>query len=104
MTNDNRSTTSVANSSGTPATDQGPRLRRTLTLWNLIIIGIVIIQPIAPMGIYGVISNAAGGHVVDNGAHYGVDVSGRFALGIEERAEPLRKIARAYVEADAHDK
>ena len=43
---------------------QGPQLRRTLTLWNLIIIGIVIIQPTAPMGIYGVISNAAGGHVV----------------------------------------
>jgi putrescine importer len=42
----------------------GPRLRRSLTLWNLIIIGIVIIQPIAPMGIYGVINNAAGGHVV----------------------------------------
>lgn len=44
--------------------DAAPRLRRTLTLWNLIIIGIVIIQPIAPMGIYGVINNAAGGHVV----------------------------------------
>jgi putrescine importer len=44
--------------------DAGPRLRRTLTLWNLIVIGIVIIQPIAPMGIYGVINNAAGGHVV----------------------------------------
>ncbi len=46
------------------ATDAGPRLRRTLTLWNLIVIGIVIIQPIAPMGIYGVINNAAAGHVV----------------------------------------
>jgi putrescine importer len=45
-------------------TDAGPRLRRTLSLWNLIVIGIVIIQPIAPMGIYGVINNAAGGHVV----------------------------------------
>jgi putrescine importer len=55
----------IANpSSGSAAISQGPRLRRTLTLWNLIIIGIVIIQPIAPMGIYGVISNAAGGHVV----------------------------------------
>src|ERR1700752_3832722 len=40
------------------------KLKRTLTLWNLIIIGIVIIQPIAPMGIYGVINNAAGGDVV----------------------------------------
>ena len=40
------------------------KLKRTLLLWDLIIIGIVIIQPIAPMGIYGVISNAARGHVV----------------------------------------
>jgi putrescine importer len=39
-------------------------LKRTLLLWDLIIIGIVIIQPIAPMGIYGVISNTARGHVV----------------------------------------
>jgi putrescine importer len=40
------------------------RLHRTLGLWNLIIIGMVIIQPTAPMGIYGVISNKAHGHVV----------------------------------------
>jgi putrescine importer len=40
------------------------RLKRALGLWDLIFIGIVIIQPIAPMGIFGVISNAAGGHVV----------------------------------------
>jgi amino acid transporter len=40
------------------------RLKRVLTLWDLIIIGIVIVQPIAPMGIYGVISNEARGHVV----------------------------------------
>ena len=43
---------------------EGPRLRRALSLWNLIIIGVIIIQPIAPMGIYGVISNKAQGHVV----------------------------------------
>ncbi len=48
-------------SSATPAP---AKLKRTLLLWDLIIIGIVIIQPIAPMGIYGVISNAARGHVV----------------------------------------
>ncbi len=40
------------------------RLHRTLGLWNLIIIGMVIVQPTAPMGIYGVISNKARGHVV----------------------------------------
>jgi amino acid transporter len=39
-------------------------LNRTLGLWNLIIIGMVIVQPTAPMGIYGVISNKAHGHVV----------------------------------------
>jgi putrescine importer len=49
---------SPSNSSGTV------RLKRALGLWDLIFIGIVIIQPIAPMGIFGVISNAAGGHVV----------------------------------------
>ena len=43
----------------------GPvRLNRTLRLWNLIIIGMVVVQPTAPMGIYGVISNKAHGHVV----------------------------------------
>ena len=40
------------------------QLKRVLKLWHLIIIGIVIIQPIAPMGIYGVINNNAGGHVI----------------------------------------
>jgi putrescine importer len=39
-------------------------LRRTLKLRHLVLYGIVIIQPIAPMGIYGVVSNVAGGQVV----------------------------------------
>ena len=50
--------------SSAPAADGAVRLNRTLGLWNLIIIGMVIIQPTAPMGIYGVISNKAHGHVV----------------------------------------
>jgi putrescine importer len=50
--------------SGSTSSAEGPRLRRALTLWNLVIIGIIIIQPTAPMGIYGVISNKAQGHVV----------------------------------------
>ncbi|WP_281176133.1 APC family permease [Edaphobacter aggregans] len=33
-------------------------------MWHLVVYGIVIIQPTAPMGIYGVVSNVAGGHVV----------------------------------------
>jgi len=41
-----------------------PHLKRSLKLWHLIVYGIIIIQPTAPMGIYGVVSNIAGGHVV----------------------------------------
>ncbi len=41
-----------------------PRLKRALTLWDLVIYGIVLIQPTAPMGIYGVVSMEARGHVV----------------------------------------
>ena len=49
----------------TPTTSvSSPSLRRSLTLWHLIVIGMVIIQPIAPMGVYGIISNEAHGHVV----------------------------------------
>jgi len=51
-------------SAETAAAISAPTLKRSLGLWDLIIIGIVIIQPIAPMGIYGVISNKAQGHVV----------------------------------------
>lgn len=41
-----------------------PALRRSLKLWHLVVYGIVIIQPTAPMGVYGVVSNVARGHVV----------------------------------------
>jgi putrescine importer len=41
-----------------------PQLKRSLKLWHLVVYGIVIIQPTAPMGIYGVVSNVARGHVV----------------------------------------
>src|SRR6266478_6786547 len=41
-----------------------PRLRRALTLWDLILYGIIVIQPTAPMPAYGVFSNAGQGHVV----------------------------------------
>jgi amino acid transporter len=46
------------------APDTVPGLRRSLKLWHLVVYGIIIIQPTAPMGIYGVVSNEAHGHVV----------------------------------------
>jgi hypothetical protein len=39
-------------------------LRRTLTLWDLVIYGIILIQPTAPMPVFGVVSLEARGHVV----------------------------------------
>ncbi|MGI8960673.1 MAG: hypothetical protein ACR2IV_13085 [Bryobacteraceae bacterium] len=39
-------------------------LRRTLRLRDLIFYGIIIIQPTAPMTMYGVVSQEARGHVV----------------------------------------
>ena len=41
-----------------------PRLRRTLTLWDLILYGVIVIQPVAPMSVFGVLSERGHGHVV----------------------------------------
>jgi amino acid transporter len=48
----------------TEAASATPSLRRELTLWDLVFYGIVLIQPVAPMGIFGVVSMEARGHVV----------------------------------------
>lgn len=39
-------------------------LKRTLTLWDLILYGIIVIQPTAPMSVFGVLSDKGHGHVV----------------------------------------
>ena len=39
-----------------------PRLRRVLTLWDLIFYGIVLIQPIAPVPLFGVAQDLSQGH------------------------------------------
>jgi len=40
------------------------KLRRSLTVWDLVFYGLIVIQPTAPMPIYGVVSKEARGHVV----------------------------------------
>ena len=40
-----------------------PGLRRALGLWDLVLYGIVVIQPTAPMPVFGVVSERAHGHV-----------------------------------------
>ena len=51
-------------SSATNTPVEAPRLKRSLTLWDLIMYGIIVIQPTAPMPAYGVFSNEGQGHVV----------------------------------------
>jgi putrescine importer len=53
-----------------PASAQGgvsegpqPRLRRALSLWDLFIYGVIVTSPVAPMSIYGIVSDRAHGHV-----------------------------------------
>ena len=50
--------------STTTATAAPVRLRRTLTLWDLILYGVIVIQPVAPMSVFGVLSDRGRGHVV----------------------------------------
>ena len=42
----------------------GPHLRRSLTLWDLILYGIIVLQPVAPMSAFGALSDRGRGHVV----------------------------------------
>jgi putrescine importer len=44
--------------------DDALRLRRSLTLWDLILYGVIVIQPVAPMSVFGVLSDRGHGHVV----------------------------------------
>src|SRR5208337_323438 len=50
-------------STANPAAN-GPRLRRSLTLGDLILYGVIVIQPVAPMSVFGVLSDRGRGHVV----------------------------------------
>jgi len=48
----------------TTVTSGVPRLRRTLRLWDLILYGVIVIQPVAPMSSFGALSDRGHGHVV----------------------------------------
>jgi amino acid transporter len=68
-----------------------PGLKRTLTLWDLVFYGMVLIQPTAPMGIFGVVSQEAKGHVVTT------ILIGMFAMLLT--AMSYGRMARAYPSA-----
>jgi amino acid transporter len=78
-------------------------LRRTLGLWDLVIYGIILIQPTAPMPLFGVVSQEARGHVATTlliamGAMLFTAISyGRMA-----RAYPSAGSAYTYVGREIH--
>lgn len=87
----------------TPAGNRAVTLKRAIGLWELVIIGIVIIQPIAPMGIYGVISNEARGHVVTTILIAMVAMLfTAFSYGKMARAYPSAGSAYTYVGQEIH--
>ena len=51
-------------STPTTAGTSPPKLRRALGLWDLILYGMIVIQPTAPMPVYGIMSQRAHGHAV----------------------------------------
>ena len=47
----------------TPAVpDSGPGLRRALSLWNLIVYGVIIVSPISPAPFFGILIQRGSGH------------------------------------------
>ncbi len=52
------------NEAGTVPKGSAASLRRALTLWDLILYGVIVIQPTAPMSVFGVLSDRGRGHVV----------------------------------------
>ena len=80
-----------------------PQLRRVLRLRDLIFYGIIIIQPTAPMPVFGVVSQAARGHVVT--AVLVAMVAMLFtaiSYGRMARAYPTAGSAYSYVSCELH--
>ncbi|MCW5982236.1 MAG: APC family permease [Bryobacteraceae bacterium] len=86
-----------------PAIAGEPRLRRALGLWDLVFYGIVLIQPTAPMPLFGVVAQEARGHVVTTiliamcGMLFTAISYGRMA-----RAYPAAGSAYTYVGRELH--
>jgi putrescine importer len=53
-----------ANGGQDPGAYKSPKLKRVLGLWDLIFYGIVLIQPIAAIGLFGIASQESKGHMV----------------------------------------
>jgi putrescine importer len=48
----------------TAGSGPAPALKRALTLWDLVLYGVIVIQPVAPMSSFGVLDERSQGHAV----------------------------------------
>jgi putrescine importer len=79
------------------------RLRRALTLWDLIFYGIILIQPTAPMPLFGIVSVEARGHVVTTILiAMGAMLLTALSYGRMARAYPSAGSAFTYVGREIH--
>src|SRR5689334_24420700 len=87
----------------TTVTSSAPRLRRTLTLSDLILYGVIVIQPVAPMSSFGALSERGHGHVVTAIliAMVGMLFTG-ISYGRMARAYPSAGSAFTYVAQEIH--
>src|SRR5437016_12489700 len=83
--------------------EAGPRLRRALGLWDLILYGMIVIQLTAPMPVYGVMSQRARGHAVTT-VLIAMDATLFTAIGYGRlgRAYPSAGSSFTYVGSDIH--
>jgi putrescine importer len=87
----------------TTTTSSAPRLRRALTLRDLILYGVIVIQPVAPMSVFGVLSNRGRGHVITTILIAMVAMLfTAFSYGRMARAYPSAGSAFTYVGQEIH--
>ena len=55
----------MTNAPGQKTIGEVPRLRRVLSLWDLVVFGIIAVTPSAPVTVFGLSSVRARGHAVD---------------------------------------
>jgi putrescine importer len=90
-------------STPTTTTTSAPRLRRALTLGDLILYGVIVIQPVAPMSVFGVLSNRGRGHVITTILIAMVAMLfTAFSYGRMARAYPSAGSAFTYVGQEIH--
>jgi putrescine importer len=86
-----------------PCVDPAPRLRRTLSLTDLVLYGVIAVSPVAPLATFGLLSERGHGHVVTAILIAMVAmVFTAISYGRMARAYPSAGSAYTYVSSELH--